>query len=159
MIEPLARFYTYATALLNKAGRRYSDSLREAGSFMDQVDVIRRAIPEWEQQARGLDRNQVEAAIEALGELRTGLRDLTHKMAVGQGYLAEAGETGQSLINRLASGAHLYQPENLDYLIGGDSEGLAQYLNLTEQATLRRALLKVSPEQKAMLLESLLKES
>lgn len=158
MTEALTRFYTYATALISKAGRRFSDSLRDAGTFIDQVDIVRKAIPEWEQEARNLDQNQVERALEMILEVRTGLRDLTKKMAVGQGYLAEANETGQSLINRLATGAHLLQPENLEYLIKGDAEGLAQYLNLTEQTTLKRSLGKVSAEQKAMLLEVLLKE-
>lgn len=159
MGERLISLYTYAVSLLSKAGRRYSDSLRDAGSFINQVEIVRRVLPEWQKQARNLDENQVEAALEILNEVRAGLRQLTREMVAGEGHLQEAGEVGATLLNRLATGAHLTQPENLEYLIKGDSEGLAQYLNLTEQATLKRALLKVSSEQKVMLLELLLRES
>lgn len=158
MTDKLARFYTYATALLSKLGRRYSDSLKDASTFMDQVEKFRRVLPELERQARSLDQNQIEKALEAILEVRAGLREITQTVVVGRGHLAEADEAGQRLVDRLATGAHLTEPDNLSYLLKGDSDGLAWHLNQTEQVTLKKALSKVSPEQKAMILEVLLKE-
>ena len=148
----------FGNSLLAKFGRRYSDSLKDATTFMDQVEIFKRVLPDLEQKARSLDQNQVEKALAAILELRAGLREITQTVVVGRGHLAEADESGQRLISRLATGAHLSQTENLEYLLKGDSEGLAQYLEAVEPATFKRTLPKVSKEQKAALLEALLKD-
>lgn len=146
----------FGNSLLAKFGRRYADSFRDAGAFIDQINGIKRVIPDWRARASALDRNQIEVAQRALDELRTELRALSKEMAVAEGHMAEAGQVGETLFSRLATGAHLSQPENLALLIEGDIEGLAQYLNHTR--VVEKALAKVSPEQKAILLEALLKD-
>lgn len=150
--------FSFATALLNKFGRRYSAALQDAGQFVDQINIVRRAVPEWRRRALDLDRNQVEAIATAVDELRKELRALSVEMTVGEGHLHEATATGETLVNRLATGAHLAQEENLAYLLAGDVDGLALYLGHTERSTVDRALAKVSPEQKAIILEALLAE-
>lgn len=149
----------FSNSLLSRFGRRYSDSLREAAVFVEQINTFKRVVPEWRRRVTRMDLDQIEAIQKAVNELRDELRGMSQEMGAAEGHLAEAADTGETLVNRLATGAHLSEPGNLAYLLEGDADGLAQYMEHAGPTTIKQMLGKISREKRVELLEALLKDS